>query len=375
MLISSNGQVLLKVVKTDIVPNVTFDVPAGITRIDEEAFDSCGPKLNNITLPQGLTSIGVRAFDNCWGLYSITIPQGVLSISKATFRNCIMLKNVTIPPGVTNIGDKAFQDCESLESITIPQGVTRIGYRAFSGCIQLTSITIPQSVTIIDDKALEGCHPLLIICPDQHYQRVKDLLPEHLQHRVICQSYSAVIEKELSKLRINNPLLSTLRGSRIIRDVIIELTEAHREDALTTDYYAIENKVRSLPKPTVNYTEAQCQAYQVEVRHLIARELKSRACIRILKQYASLAESQIPEQNRQWSFFESLRPENKLILNRLNAVKKVISRLEEGDELKLSKEETQLFQGTVLGLLKKHKMLATKSNEFSSDHQQNKLLP
>ena len=99
-------------------PDTVFVAPDGVTRVADNAFDSC-EKLNSITLAKGVRAIGREAFNCCHSLNSVTIPVGVIEIGKSAFWGCSKLTDLKIPNSVTKIGQYAFGMCGSLHTITI----------------------------------------------------------------------------------------------------------------------------------------------------------------------------------------------------------------------------------------------------------------
>lgn len=131
--------------KTEIVcfsknkRNISFEIPNGITKIADGAFEYCD-NLTNIIIPNSVKSIGNNAFDRCALLTGITIPNSVQSIGSSAFLECSNLTDIAIPDGVQSIGEKTFFECVKLKSITIPNSVTSIGENAFKTCTQLNEI-------------------------------------------------------------------------------------------------------------------------------------------------------------------------------------------------------------------------------------------
>ena len=187
---SRNGcnAIIEKNTNTLIAGCINSTIPASVTSIGDEAFNSCSG-LTSVTIPASVTSIGNYAFDCCSGLISVTIPASVTSIGEGVFEYCKNLatitvedgntvynsrngcnaiietssnkliagcKNTTIPASVTSIGNYAFSGCSGLTSVEIPTNVTSIGDNAFFECNGLTSISIPSSVTSIGNDAFSG---------------------------------------------------------------------------------------------------------------------------------------------------------------------------------------------------------------------------
>ena len=194
---SRNGcnAIIEKNTNTLIAGCINSTIPASVTSIGDEAFNSCSG-LTSVTIPAGVTSIGNYAFNSCSGLTSVTIPASVTSIGNYAFDCCSGLTSVTIPASVTSIGEGVFEYCKNLATITvedgntvynsrngcnaiietssnkliagcknttIPASVTSIGNYAFSGCSGLTSVEIPTNVTSIGDNAFFECNGLTSI--------------------------------------------------------------------------------------------------------------------------------------------------------------------------------------------------------------------
>ncbi|MBO5777105.1 MAG: leucine-rich repeat domain-containing protein, partial [Clostridia bacterium] len=113
-LYSKDGKTLIQyaIGKSD----ATFDIPAGVTTIGEDAFSNCD-SLTSIIIPESVTSVGEFAFRYCDSLTSIIIPESVTTIGKNAFSGCTSLTSVTIGSGVTTIGKQAFYSCNSLTDV------------------------------------------------------------------------------------------------------------------------------------------------------------------------------------------------------------------------------------------------------------------
>ncbi len=193
----------------------TYTIPAGVTTINDEAFEGCGA-LTKVVLPESVTTIGKMAFYGCGSLADVTLPNSLTTIGNSAFYGCC-LKSITLPNSLTTIGKMAFYGCSGLANITIPAGtttlgdclaschtlrievspdnpsyqsidgvlfskdgttllyysadqkektytipagVTTIGRMAFYGCSDLADVTIPESVTTIGKMAFYGCNGL-----------------------------------------------------------------------------------------------------------------------------------------------------------------------------------------------------------------------
>ena len=96
--------------------NSSYDIPAGVTEIGYNAFESCY-RLKNVSFPSGLRKIGAGAFYLCRNLGDIVLPQGLISIGRAAFRVCESMVNVTIPDSVMMIDSGAFTFCRDFKNV------------------------------------------------------------------------------------------------------------------------------------------------------------------------------------------------------------------------------------------------------------------
>ena len=190
----------------------TVVIPANITSIGYQAFDSCDG-LTEITIPDTVKSIGSEAFNNCKNLKKVTINSGVESIEKTAFSGCPItdldnysglsfnvaytsamykgesnpviedfytiidnnafqgrkeLQSITIPDNIEMIGGYAFEGCSNLSTVNFGPGskLTSISPNAFQNCTALTSITLPNSVTTIYAAAFSSSGLTSISIPD-----------------------------------------------------------------------------------------------------------------------------------------------------------------------------------------------------------------
>ena len=123
----------------------SIEIPAEVTNIVSTAFDRCS-KLEDIIVDgqnQNYSSKDGVLFNKektelivCpigkSGNYQV--PLGVTRIGDSAFEGCGVLMNVDIPAGVISIGNRAFYNCKGLERVTIPSEVTSIGALAFEYC-------------------------------------------------------------------------------------------------------------------------------------------------------------------------------------------------------------------------------------------------
>jgi len=131
---------------------VSYTVPNGVTRIDDEAFWDA-ENLQQVQLPNTLEAIGWGAFTGS-GLTSVTVPDSVTELGTYTFQVCHDLTSVTLGTGVTRLEDGLFSNCSKLTSFTIPSGVTEISAKAFQGCRKLADLYVAAGNTAF--SSLDG---------------------------------------------------------------------------------------------------------------------------------------------------------------------------------------------------------------------------
>lgn len=126
-------------------------VPAGATRIEEDAFK--GTKIKKVILPSSIMEIGGWAF-GCSDIKELTIPEKVTNISVGMCHLCDALEVVTLPEGITMIDAYAFKGCTSLKAINIPESVTIIKREAFANCPNLPGDVISRILEIGGEDAI-----------------------------------------------------------------------------------------------------------------------------------------------------------------------------------------------------------------------------
>lgn len=130
-----------------------FDIPDGVTEIEDEAFKDCRGWIGRVTIPDSVIKIGKRAFIGCADLGSITIPDSVRSVGEEAFAACRGMESAVIGKGIDTIASKMFAFCFALKNVTIPDSVKRIENAAFIICPSLDELTIPASVKFIGKDA------------------------------------------------------------------------------------------------------------------------------------------------------------------------------------------------------------------------------
>lgn len=128
------------------------NLPSSLMVIGSEAFYNTS--ISNIELPEGLQSIGSYAFEYSYNLEEINIPASVTYISYEAFDSCNNLSSVSFD-GVGNtdldaltgtrglkIDNRAFYSCDSLVNLVLPRNVTYLGEDAFGYCNNLKTVNI-----------------------------------------------------------------------------------------------------------------------------------------------------------------------------------------------------------------------------------------
>ncbi|MDD6095373.1 MAG: leucine-rich repeat protein [Clostridia bacterium] len=145
-------------------PVATVKIGAGITNIDNYAFNECYT-LRNIDVDENNSVYSSKdgvLFDKsgkklvkCPPAYEgeFIISDGVTSLNAGVFDGCIKLSGVKFNSAVSTIPAYAFRNCQSLTAFEIPEKVTTVGERAFDGCTALSDISLHNNVQSIGKDA------------------------------------------------------------------------------------------------------------------------------------------------------------------------------------------------------------------------------
>ncbi|WP_131782222.1 leucine-rich repeat domain-containing protein [Legionella gresilensis] len=95
MQLSTDSKTILRVSKDDITSDGIFHLPAGVTFIDDSAFENC-IDLRKLVISNGVISIGHWAFYGCNKLQTLEIPISIASIGKDVFAGCMDLAYIII---------------------------------------------------------------------------------------------------------------------------------------------------------------------------------------------------------------------------------------------------------------------------------------
>ena len=169
VLLTADGKQLLVYPNGDM--RTGYTVPAGVERIEDEAFYG-NEFLTAITLPEGLKEIGGHAFYGMHALEAITLPASLTTLGDGALGSCGALKTIGVGDGnlsfaaengVLYNADKTALLCypagKNAETFTVPNGVTKIGASAFESC-PVSAVILPESLTALDDFAFVKCDRL-----------------------------------------------------------------------------------------------------------------------------------------------------------------------------------------------------------------------
>ncbi|MBE6641630.1 MAG: hypothetical protein E7619_08585, partial [Ruminococcaceae bacterium] len=93
------------------------------------------PKRPDVTfdIPEGVTTISGRAIMFCNNLVSISVPAGVTTVGDYAIHECSKLMNVDLPDSLKSIGNYAFSSCDALVGVTVRNTSATFGAGVFSG--------------------------------------------------------------------------------------------------------------------------------------------------------------------------------------------------------------------------------------------------
>lgn len=165
------------------------DFPEHLTKIWNNAFDSCVNYEGPVVFSEGFLNLGNDAFRNCTLLSAVSLPvslevlgdrayDGCTALSKLTyncrkvapdnpgdvFRGCTGLKTVEFGDQVERIPGNLLRGITTLEKVELPESVTEIGAYAFAGCAKLgNTFKIPSRLTMLGDHAFSSCIDLVSV--------------------------------------------------------------------------------------------------------------------------------------------------------------------------------------------------------------------
>ncbi len=136
-------------------------IPSTVSRIESGAFKDC-KGITNVDLPSSVIEISYNSFRGCTNLTSVNLPNSITEIQASAFEGCANLTSINLPNSITEIGESAFEGCTNLTDIKLPDNLKTIWNNAFSKS-GITSITIPLNLTLISDGSFSECKNLRTI--------------------------------------------------------------------------------------------------------------------------------------------------------------------------------------------------------------------
>ena len=167
-----------------------IELPAGLTLVDDYAFESCY-RLAAIDLSHTqVTTLGSSAFYDCTALASVSLPATLTTMGSYTFFRCqtlteldltgtgvtevpsgmcngwqpdrMQLTTVRLPATITKIGSQAFYCCTNLTEFSLNvRGSLTIGSSAFYDCDKISSVNISaQRGLTLEDNAFGACNEI-----------------------------------------------------------------------------------------------------------------------------------------------------------------------------------------------------------------------
>lgn len=82
-------------------------------------------------VPAGVTAVANQAFQNSRNLTAVSVPGSVKTVGRSAFEGCAALRKVTLTEGLQGVGDRAFWDCPCLTDVAVPHSVTKVGRDVF----------------------------------------------------------------------------------------------------------------------------------------------------------------------------------------------------------------------------------------------------
>ena len=95
----------------------TYQVPEGITSIEDEAFKGAS-NLTEVIFPASLIEIGRAAFEET-SILSVEIPEHTVRIRECAFAWCGFLTTVVLPESLAEMDDHVFEQCDRLEYVLV----------------------------------------------------------------------------------------------------------------------------------------------------------------------------------------------------------------------------------------------------------------
>ena len=137
-------------------------LPAGLTKLDEHAFNQCERIEGELIIPSSIERVGTACFGHCYSITSVVFEpsSATLELRHGSFRHCTGLTTAVLPQKLSLIPGYCFEGCTALVDIPIPGTVQIIQMKAFYHCSSLQSVDLPENVTSILAGAYAECTAL-----------------------------------------------------------------------------------------------------------------------------------------------------------------------------------------------------------------------
>ena len=251
--------VTMPVIEYTYIEGKDYDV----TEINQNAFDN-NEVIANVFIPACITNIGKNAFDSCNNLESIIFEENskIIELGNFAFYRCVKLKNVDFGKNnqLETIGQQAFSGCQLLEKVNLngSNKLKKLDFMLFSGCSALQEFIIPSSVTEIRNNVFTGCKSLTNI-----------IIPSGVTS-IAVSTFSGCTN--LTEVIIESQLPPTL-GENVFsncgEDLIIYVPESAVDTYKTADGWS-EYAEKIVGFYNVTYTEEDLSNYQGITKYLIS---------------------------------------------------------------------------------------------------------
>ncbi len=140
-----------------------FNIPDGVVAIAPSAFAD-REELVKVTIPASVTVVGENAFNSCGKLQTVIFraPEegeeaAALEIEQRAFYLCSKLSDIELPERLEHLGKNVFYNCDALERIKFPKNLKVIDqaenssymgggtyFDIFQGCDKLKEVTVDE---------------------------------------------------------------------------------------------------------------------------------------------------------------------------------------------------------------------------------------
>lgn len=235
-------------------------IPAGVTKIGDNAFSSCS-NLTNVTFAEGssLSHIGNSAFRYCTCLESLVFakPTQARASRIRLFANNSSTAGVTIPEHVSYIGEYAFGGCTSISSLLYSANAT-VGSEVFSGCTTLKTIVISEGVTQLGSSMFKGCSKIDTLSVASTVTSYNSAFSSTSIAKFYCNSTTSLVHLGTSSINTivlgGTAIPANVRATNVvIGDKITSIDEAAFKNNSYIESVTISKSVKSIGVQAFSY--------------------------------------------------------------------------------------------------------------------------